>query len=106
MNEVKYIVKPEVNLVVCIIREYGYMFRGVAKCSPDDKFDEATGKKIAYLRACEKRKRAQIREVRHQLEYNTNERNWYQSEIDRCKRNIDKMLKTIAKYREDVEKLA
>ena len=46
MCNVKYIVKPETNLVVCEIREdYGTRFRGIAKCNPTDTFNEETGKK-------------------------------------------------------------
>lgn len=49
MCNVKYILKPEANLVVCEIREdYDTRFRGIAKCNPTDTFNEETGKKIAF----------------------------------------------------------
>ena len=81
--QVKYIVKEPERMVVCVIydtKDYlsRYMwghdefddlyyldkvdriykmpdsFSGVARCSPDDEWDEALGKKIAYNRAKQK----------------------------------------------------
>jgi len=57
MKETKYFVNPEKKTVVCIItvqddyfREI-HCFEGKAKCSPEDTFDEETGRKIAQKRA-------------------------------------------------------
>lgn len=36
--------------IVCTTMYKGKMVRGIAKCSPDDKFDIETGKRLAYLR--------------------------------------------------------
>lgn len=49
MCNVKHIVKPEANLVVCEIREdYDTRFRGIGKCNPTDTFNEETGKKCLF----------------------------------------------------------
>jgi len=42
------------NKVICVIRYAGRNIRGIAKCSPQDKFDEEIGKKLAHLRCEEK----------------------------------------------------
>lgn len=56
MKETKYYVNPEKKTAVCVITLMdGYRpmarFEGKAKCSPDDQFDEETGKEIALNRA-------------------------------------------------------
>lgn len=52
MCNVKHIVKPEANLVVCEIREdYDTRFRGIGKRNPTDTFNEETGKKCLF--ACQ-----------------------------------------------------
>lgn len=106
-RSVKYIVKPENNLVVCIIREDCYnVFRGVAKCSPDDTFDEEKGKRIAYLRACKKRKRAFIKDYREDIALYESELKFWEEKIAQRKRKIDNMLKSIAVYGEEIDSLA
>jgi len=42
------------NKVICVVRYAGRNIRGIAKCSPQDKFDEEVGKKLAHLRCEEK----------------------------------------------------
>lgn len=105
-RNVRYIVKPENKLVVCIINEdYDLQFRGKAKCSPDDSFDEEKGKRIAYLRACEKRKRYFIKIARCEMKLNDNELQYWNMLQNRCRRKIDSMLKSIAVYRAEIQEL-
>ena len=40
------------NCVIAIFERYGRVYKGIARCHPDDKFDLAKGLTIAMLRAC------------------------------------------------------
>ena len=40
----------ENGTIVCTTTYKGRVIRGIAKCSPEDNFDVAVGKKLAYLR--------------------------------------------------------
>ena len=105
-RSVRYIVKPEDKIVVCIIKEDWYeQYRGVAKCSPDDKFDEEKGKRIAYLRACEKRKRGYIQMAKCQMKNCENELDYYTSVKTRIQGRLDSMRKSLASYREELDTL-
>lgn len=105
-RNVRYIVKPENKLVVCVIKEeFDLQFRGIAKCSPDDQFDEEKGKQIAYLRACEKRKRHYIKMAQFEMKMNSNELDYWNMLQNRCQRKIDSMHRSLAKYREDITAL-
>ena len=42
------------GLVVCATFYKGKLFKGTAKCGPEDVFDLETGKKLAYLRCRQK----------------------------------------------------
>ena len=106
-RSVKYIVKPEIGLVVCVIKEdWNNVFRGVAKCSPEDQFDEEKGKRIAYLRACKKRKRAFIKDCRGDIEMYREEIRWWEEKIAQHQRKLDKMLKSVALYSEEIDSIA
>lgn len=105
-RNVRYIVKHENKLVVCVIKEeFDLQFRGIAKCSPDDQFDEEKGKQIAYLRACEKRKRYYIRLAQFEMKLNDNELSYWNMLQNRCQRKIDSMRKSLASYRAELEEL-
>jgi hypothetical protein len=48
-TQVKYVFCE--NVITCVITEHEKEFTGIKEYSPCDKWDEETGKKIAYLRA-------------------------------------------------------
>lgn len=48
----KFFVNQEKGIVVCVIEDYALdTVRGIAKCDPNDVFDESVGKAIAGRRA-------------------------------------------------------
>ena len=49
ISNVKYIFKDSVT--VCVITIGGHKYKGIAKCAPDDIFDEEFGKALAEMRA-------------------------------------------------------
>jgi len=103
MCNVKYIVKPEANLVVCEIREdYETRFRGIAKCNPTDTFNEEIGKKIAYLRANIKRKRAYIDFMRSQTRLIDQQINWYYDQKRRIEKQIKNAQVSICKCKDEI----
>ena len=51
MKNYSYIVNEEKRTVVCLLTTKYGVFRGIAKCGPDDKFDEQIGKELARKRA-------------------------------------------------------
>ena len=62
----KYVVIPEKGMVIALSTYAGQTVRGVAKCAPNDKFDEDFGRKLAAARcdvkvARKRLKRAQKR---------------------------------------------
>lgn len=103
MCNVKYIVKPEANLVVCEIREdYETRFRGIAKCNPTDTFNEETGKKIAYLRANIKRKRAYANFMRYQEKHIDQQINWLYDQKRRVEKQIKNAQVSICKCKDEI----
>jgi hypothetical protein len=44
----------ENKMIICTTTYKGQTIRGVAKCGPDDEFNMAIGKKLAYLRCRQK----------------------------------------------------
>ena len=101
---VNYIVMPEHRLVVCEIRDrFGNKYRAKAKCGEIDVFDEEKGKRISYLRADNKRKRANIRfmndnvikELRFQISY-------MEDEIRKLEKRIERTRMGIAKNSEEI----
>lgn len=106
-RSVRYIVKPECGMVICIIKEdYFTSFRGIAKCSPEDTFNEETGKRIAYLRACKKRKRYFIQDAKEDIKLYKSAIDEYEARIAQRMRRIDSMRKSIAVYSEEIDSLA
>ena len=103
MCNVKYIVKPEANLVVCKIREdYEIRFRGIAKCNPTDTFNEETGKKIAYLRANIKRKRAYANFMRYQGKHIDQQINYLYEQKRRVEKQIKNAQVSICKCKDEI----
>ena len=51
----------DTGTIVCTTLYKGQMVRGIAKCSPEDRFDVETGKKLAYLRCKAKFARKKLR---------------------------------------------
>ena len=47
---VKYIINPTKKYVIAIVKSDGKAVKGVAKCSPNDTFDEEVGKRLAAAR--------------------------------------------------------
>lgn len=67
MTKTKYFIDEDSKKVVCVINipftkcnSLCGSFKGVAKCSPVDEFDTATGCEIAYVRALLKLKKAEV----------------------------------------------
>lgn len=103
---INYIVKPEIGLVVCIIRDDPYTsWRGSAKCSPEDVFDEETGKRIAFLRACAKRKRDDLKRFRYAVEDVNNDIKYFEERKNRLMKAIDSMKKSLGRYSEEIHNL-
>ena len=105
-HQVNYIVLPENNLVVCELQDrYGKQYRDTARCSGGDKFDEKIGKRIAYLRADNKRKRATVRflneqvisEIKFQISYLKQQMKKYEKCVDNTHISIDQNLQEISK---------
>jgi hypothetical protein len=51
--ETKYVVNAEKRTIVCLLTDTDWdkTFTGIAKCNPDDVFDETVGKRVANYRA-------------------------------------------------------
>lgn len=103
---INYIVKPEIGLVVCIIRDDPYTsWRGSAKCSPQDTFDEEKGKRIAFLRACAKRKRSVLKEIRSYVDDINTDINYLEERKSRFMRTILSIKKSLGRYSEEIHNL-
>lgn len=93
-----YIVKPEDRLVICIITETDawnddVISKGMAKCSPEDTFDEQFGCRLAYARALKplaKERKSQAADfVKHytsRLAQATSDYTKASSQLDYCER--------------------
>lgn len=71
MNEkpkISYIVKPQDRVVVCVINSNGVKCSGVARCHPNDKFNEDLGKEVARRRAIIKYKKMILSDIRFIIE--------------------------------------
>ena len=64
----KYYSNPEARTVVCVSTFAGKCVRGVAKCSPDDTFDEAKGTWLAKLRCDYKIAKKRQRRAKEKME--------------------------------------
>lgn len=105
-RSIKYIVKPEIGLVVCIIRDDEFTsWRGSAKCSPDDTFNEDIGKKIAFLRACAKRKRSALQDIKLNLEWIDYDLKEIEERKARLLKKVNSIRVSLAKYSEEIYKL-
>lgn len=64
--EINYIVKPQDRVVVCVIKnkDNGVKCSGVAKCHPEDAFNEELGKEVARRRAIIKYKKLILSDIR------------------------------------------
>jgi hypothetical protein len=107
-QQINYIVLPESNLVVCELQDrYGNRYRGKAKCSGGDVFDEEKGKRIAYLRADNKRKRASIRFLNdyiiNELEFQIS---YMQQQIAKYKKCIDNTRIAVSKNNQEIGQLS
>jgi len=103
---INYIVKPEIGLVVCILRDDPYTsWRGSAKCSPQDTFDEEKGKRIAFLRACAKRKRSELNDLRYQIDIINSDINYLDQKRNKFLSVIDSMKKSLGRYFEEIHNL-
>lgn len=47
--------------IICVATYAGRRYRGIAKCSPDDSFDEEVGKKLARMRCDLKTSEAKLK---------------------------------------------
>lgn len=96
MFEVKYLVKPEINLVVCeIFDNDGTKFRGAARCRTTDNFNENVGKRIAFVRANAKRNKRNVayynrvyKAYKCEVEYATAQMRKYAKKIQKAKQVI------------------
>ena len=103
---INYIVKPEIGLVVCILRDNPWTsWRGSAKCSPDDTFDEEKGKRIAFLRACAKRKRYILKDVRETVEIFDQDIRESEERKRKAMKAIDSIKKSLCSFAEEIHKL-
>lgn len=103
----KYIVLKDQRMVVCEMTDkFGKKFRGVAKCDTKDTFNEETGKRIAFLRATNKRKRAYINGYLRQTlsAYNYAIDNLVK-EKTAVEHSINDLLKIIAKNCEEISNI-
>ena len=70
MRSYRYIVNEEKRTVVCIITVYKKYcegtFTGIAKCSPDDRFDETHGKLLAKRRAILKEQMEELKNIEYE----------------------------------------
>lgn len=106
MEQSKFIVLPEQKLVVCILEVNEGSFRGTAKCSPEDTFDEKIGKRIAYLRADNKRKRSNVNELKNfRIAYLDSCIERLMTERCRLEKSVNKNLIAIASNSQEIEKL-
>ena len=64
LNKFKYIhvTKGDVQEIIALAKYKGKTFRGVAKCHPDDNFDEETGRELAARRCDLAIRRARLRD--------------------------------------------
>lgn len=100
--EINYIVKPENGLVVCIIKSDDISCSGVARCHPDDVFDEKLGKEVARRKAIIRYKKLFLKDLREILENIqrrrkelNNEECYFLSKIRKMKESIGKMYTEI-----------
>lgn len=79
--KIDYIVKPQNDVVVCIIKGNGVSCSGVARCHPDDTFDEELGKEVARRKAIIKYKKLILADIRNTLDYIKSEKTrWIERE--------------------------
>lgn len=98
-QSVNYIMKPERGLVVCEMTDrFGNRYRGKAVCSGDDVFDETIGKRIAFLRADNKRKRANMRFIRNRIISEIElQRSWYDEQLKKYTKAVDRLADGVSR---------
>lgn len=105
MTKAKYYTDNANKRVICVIsipntdwRSLHGTFKGVAKCSPSDTFDENVGKELAYTRALLKLKKAEV-------EFHKREMNYYESEYRKYvkhKNSYDYNLQRVKEVRQEL----
>jgi hypothetical protein len=83
-------------------RKLGKVFKGVAKCSDNDIFDEVKGTKIAVLKAEIKRDRSKMNNLLSQYNYLTKA---VDNELNQIEKRVDMFEERIQKKYEDIEAL-
>ena len=80
--------------VICILtdRKLGKKFKGIAKCAPEDMFDENKGKQIAELKAKIKRDNYKIKQLDTKFRYL---KNWVNNELDQIQKRQDELFRGI-----------
>lgn len=114
MRTYDYIVKEDERVVVCIMsvwnEEYTnprkFRFSGVAKCSPEDTFNEETGKKIAQRRALLKFKKACIQSNKIWLENLNRQKAEIETSIAKVTKAISNMNETVERIKSEINDLA
>ena len=89
-----------------VFDKFGKKIRGVAKCDTKDTFNEETGKRIAFLRATNKRKREYINGYLRPILHSFDKRiSRLITKQNRYKRSIEEQLKIIAKNCEEISNI-
>ena len=113
MRTYDYIVKEDERVVVCIMSVWNdeytnprkFRFSGVAKCSPEDTFDEETGKKIAQRRALLKFKKACIQSNKIWLENLNRQKAEIETSIAKVTKAISNMNDTVERIKGEISDL-
>ena len=71
VNMVEYYIDEDKRTVVAVltIEETGAIYKGKAKCDPNDKFNQEIGETLARMRALRKWKKSEVREALSQYCY-------------------------------------